>query len=77
LDAKRKEVTGKARKLHNEERNDLYALPTAIRVIKSSRERWAGHVACMGEKRFIQIIKGKPERKKPLGKPSRKWEDNI
>lgn len=67
----------KARKLHDEERNDLYVLPTAIRVIKSSRERWAGHVACMGEKGFIQIIKGKPERKTPLGKPSRRWEDNI
>jgi hypothetical protein len=54
---KRNEVTGEWRKVHNEERNDLYSSPNSVRVIKSSRIRWAGHVARMGE-RYIQSFGG-------------------
>ena len=72
------EVTGEWRKLHNEELNDLYSLPNIVRVVKSRRMRWAGHVARMGEDRVVQrVLVGKPERKRPLGRPRRRWEDNI
>jgi hypothetical protein len=75
---KRDEVTGEWRKLHNEEVNDLYSLPIIVRVVKLRRMRWAGHVASMGEDRFMhRVLVGKPERKKPLGRPRRRWEDNI
>jgi len=75
---KRDEVTGEWRKLHNEELNDLYSLPNIVRVVKSRRMRWAGHVARMGEDRGVQrVLVGKPEGKRPWGKPRRKWEDNI
>jgi hypothetical protein len=75
---KRDEVTGERRKLHNEELNDLYSLPNIVRVIKSRRMRWAGHVARRGEERGVQrVFVGKPEGKRPLGKPRRRWEDNI
>jgi hypothetical protein len=71
-------VTGKWRKLHNEELNDLYSLPNIVRVIKSRRIRWAGHVARMGEVRGVhRVLVGKPEGKRPLGRPRHRWEDNI
>ena len=75
---KRDEVTGECRKLLNEELNDLYSSPKIVRVIKSRRMRLAGHVARMGEgRRVYRILVGKPERKRPLGRPMRRWEDNI
>jgi hypothetical protein len=75
---KRKEVTGKWRKLHNEELSDLYSLRNILRVVKSRRMRWAGHVARMGEGRGVhRVLVGKHEGKRPLGRPIRRWEDNI
>jgi len=75
---KRDEVTGEWRKLHNEELRDLYSLPNIVRVVKSRRMRWAGHVARMGEGRGVhRVLVGKPEGKRPLGRPRRRWEDNI
>ena len=74
---KRDEVTGEWRKLHNEELSDLYSLPSIVRVVKS-RIRWAGQVALMGEGRGVhRVLVGKPEGKRPLGRPRRRWEDNI
>jgi hypothetical protein len=70
--------TGEWRKLHNEELRDLYSSPSIIRIIKSKRMRWAGHIARMGEKRIAyRLLVGKPERKRPLGSPRRRWVDNI
>jgi hypothetical protein len=75
---KRDEVTGEWRKLHNEELNDLYSLLNIVRVIKSRRMRWAGHVARMGEERGVhRVLVGRPEGKRPLRRPRRRWEDNI
>ena len=75
---KRDEVTGEWRKLHNEELSDLYTLPNIGRVVKSRRVRWAGHVARMGEGRGVhRVLVWKPEGKRPLGRPRRRWEDNI
>jgi hypothetical protein len=75
---KRDEVTGEWRKLHNEELNDLYSLPNIVRVVKSRRMGWAGHVARMGEERGVhRVLVGKPEGKRPLGRPRHRWEDNI
>ena len=72
------EVTGEWRKLHNEELNDLYSLPIIVRVVKSRRMRWAGHVARMGEDIGVhRALVGKPERKRPMGRRRRRWEDNI
>jgi hypothetical protein len=72
--AKRNEETGGWRKLHNEELHNLYYSPNIIRMIKSRRMRWAGHVARMGEERnAYRILAGKPERKRPLGRPRRGW----
>jgi hypothetical protein len=72
------EVTGERRKLHNEELNDLYSSPTIVRMIKSRRMRWAGHVACMGEGRGVyRVLVGKTEGKRPLGRPRSRWKDNI
>jgi hypothetical protein len=66
------------RKLHNEELNYLYSSPTIVRVMNSRSMRWAGHVAHMGEGRVVyRILVGKPEGKRPLGRPKRRWEDNI
>jgi hypothetical protein len=71
-------VTGGWRKLHNEELRDLYSSPSIIRIMKSRRKRWAGHVARMGEKRnTYRLLMGKPEGKRPLGRPRRRWVDNI
>ena len=76
--AKRDEVTGEWRKLHNGEHHDLYRSQNIFRVIKSRRMRWAGHVACMGERRGVySVLVGKPEGNRLLGRPRRKWEDNI
>ena len=62
----------------NEELNDLYSLPNTVRVVKSRRMRWAGHVAGMGEDIGVQrVLVGKPEVKRPLGRSRRRWEDNI
>jgi hypothetical protein len=75
---KRDEVTGEWRKLHNEGLNDLYSLPNIVRVVKSRRMRWAGHVARMREGRVVhRVLVGKLEVKRPLGRPRRRWEDNI
>ena len=75
--SKRDDVTGEWRKLHNELR-DLYSLPNIVRVVKLRRMRWAGHVARMGEgKGVYRVLVGKPEEKRPLGRPRRRWEDNI
>jgi hypothetical protein len=77
-ESKRDEVTGEWRKFHNEEVSDLYYLPNIVRVVKSRRMRWAGHVARMGEGRgFHRVLVGKPEGKRPLERPKRRWEDNI
>ena len=71
-------VTGEWRKLHNEELNGLYSSPNIVRVIKSRRMKWAGHVARMGEGRDVyRVLVGKPEGKRPLGRCRRRWEDNI
>jgi hypothetical protein len=70
--------TGEWRKLHNEKLHDLYSSSTTLRVIKSRKMRWAGHVTRKGEGRGIhRVLVGKPEGKRPMGKPIRRWEDNI
>jgi hypothetical protein len=75
---KRDELTGDWRRLHMEELKDLYSSPNIIRVIKSRRMRWAGHVAQMGEGRCAyKILVGRPEGRRPLGRPRCRWEDNI
>ena len=75
---KRDEVTGEWRKLHKEELSDLYSLPNIVWVVKSRGIRWAGHVARMVEGRGVHgVLVGKPEGKRPLGRPRRRWEDNI
>ena len=75
---KRDEVTGEFRKLHNEELNNLYSSPNIVRVIKSRRMRWAGHVARMRAGTGVyRVLVGKPEGRRPLGRPRRRWEDTI
>jgi hypothetical protein len=66
------------RNLHNEELHDLYSSPPIVRMIKSRRMRWVGHVVHMGEVRGVyRVLVGKPEGKRPLGRPRCRWEDNI
>ena len=75
---RRDEVTGECRRLHYEELNDLYCSPNIVRVIISRRMRWAGHVAHMGEERGVyRFLVGKPEGRRPLGRPRRRWMDSI
>jgi len=75
---RRDEVTEEWSRLHNEKLNDLYCSPNIVRVIKTSRIGWAGHVARMRERRVAyKILVGKPEGKRPLGRFKRRWEDNI
>ena len=75
---RRDEVTGEWRRLHNNELNGLYSSPNIVRVIKSRRMRWAGHVAHMGEETgAYSVLVGKPEEKRPLWRPRRRWVDNI
>jgi hypothetical protein len=71
-------VTGRLRKLHNEEVRDLYSSPTLIRMIESKRVRRAGHVSLMDDKKnACRLLVGQPERKIPLERPRRRWVDNI
>ena len=75
---KRDEVTGEWRRFHNEELNELYSSPSSVRVIKSRGMRWAGHVARMGEEKGVyRVLVGKPEGRRPLGRPRSRWVDNI
>ena len=75
---KRVEVIGEWKKLHNKERNELYCSPNTVRVIKSRRMRWAGHVARMGERIGVyRVLVGKSEGKRPLRRPRRRWENTI
>jgi len=75
---RREEVTKERRKLHNEELNHLYSSPNIVRVINSRRMRWVGHVARMEERRGVcGVLVGKPDGKRPLGRPRLRWEDNI
>jgi len=75
---KRDEVTEEWRQLHNEEFNNLYSSPIIVWAIKSRKMRWAGHVARTGERKGVyRVLVGRPERKRPLGRPRRRREDNI
>jgi hypothetical protein len=75
---KRDEITGEWRKLHSGELHNLYSSPDIVRQIKSRRMRWAGHVARMGERRNeYRVLRGKPEGKRPLERPRRRWEGGI
>jgi hypothetical protein len=75
---KRDGVMGCWRKLHNEELHNLYSSPNIIRIIKSRRMRWAEHVARMWDMRKVyRLLVGKPEGKRPLGRPRRRWMNNI
>jgi hypothetical protein len=74
----KREEDGSWRKFHNNELHSLYSSPNIVRVIKSRRIRWAGHMARMGEGRGVsRVLVGRPEGKRPLGRPRRRWEDNI
>jgi hypothetical protein len=76
--AKKDEVTGEWGRLHKEELYDLYSSPNIIRVIKSRRMRWAGHLACMKDRRgAYRVLVERPEGKRPLGRPRHRWEVNI
>ena len=75
---RRDEVTGEWIELHNKELSDAYSLPNIVRMIKSRRMSLAGHVARMRESRDVcKVLMGKPEGQRPLGRPRRRWEDNI
>jgi hypothetical protein len=74
----KREEDGSWRKLHNDELHNLYSSPNIVRVIKSRRIRWVGHVACMGERRGVYgVLFGRPEGNRPLGRPRYRWEDNF
>jgi hypothetical protein len=74
----KREVDGSWRKLHSDELHSLYSSPNIVRVIKTRRLRWVGHVACMREGRGVyMVLIGRPGCKIPLGRPRRRWEDNI
>jgi hypothetical protein len=74
----KREEDGSWRKLHNDELHSLYSSPNIFRVIKSRRMRWAGHVARTGEgKGVYRVLFGRPEGRRPLGRPRRRWEENI
>jgi hypothetical protein len=74
----RKEEEASWRKLHNDELHSLYSSPNIVRMIKSRRMRWTGHVARMGEERSVyRVLVGRPEGKRPLRRPRRRWQDNI
>ena len=74
----RYEVTGEWRRMHKEELNDLYSSPNIVLVIKSRRLRWAAHVALMGEEKGVyRVLLGKPGGRRTLGRPRRRWVDNI
>ena len=78
FDPRRDEVIGEWMRLHNEELNDLYSSPNIVRVIKSRRMKRAGHMAHMGEEKGVYgVLVGKPEGRRPLGRPRRRWADNI
>jgi hypothetical protein len=78
FEPKRDEEAGKWRKLHNEELHDLYCSSSIIKITKSRKMRWVGHVARVGEKRnAYRLLVGKPEGKRPLGRPRRRWVNNI
>ena len=75
---RRHEVTGEWRRLHNVELNEFYSSPNIVRMIKSRRMRCAGHVVHMGEEwGLYRVLVGKPEGRRPLGRPGRRWADNI
>jgi hypothetical protein len=74
----KREEDGSWRKLHNDELHSLYSSPNIVRVIKSRRTRWVGHVARMGKgSSFYRVLIGRPECKRPLGRPRRRWKDNV
>jgi hypothetical protein len=74
----KRDEDGSWRKLHNDELHSLYSSPNIVRMIKSRRMRWVGHVARMGEGRGVyRVLVGRPEGKRPLGRPRSRWEDNI
>jgi hypothetical protein len=74
----KREEGGSCRKLHNDELHNLYSSPNIVRMIKSRRMRWAGHVARMGEGRGVyRVLVGRAEGKRPLERPRHRWEDNI
>jgi hypothetical protein len=78
FESKRYEVMGDWRKVHNKELHAMYSSPSIIRIIKSRRMRWASHVARMGEKRnAYRLLVGKPDGKRPLRRPRRRWVDNV
>jgi hypothetical protein len=74
----KREEDGSWRKLHNDELHNLYSTVNIVGIIKSRKMRWAGHVAGMGEGRGIyRVLVGRPEGKRPLGRPRHTWKDNI